>query len=357
MNVPARITARLPMPANSGVDPGQWRVLVEAIFPNAKSPDSVLLALDYCKARGLDVMKKPVNIVPMWNTSLGRYVETVWPSINEIQVTAARTGQWAGMDEPQWGPDITKKFVGRKKDKGGWVDAAVEVTFPEWCAVKVYRVIAGARCAFSEPVYWLEAYGRLGGGELPNDMWAKRPRGQLHKVAKAASLRAAFPEEGEHSAEEMEGATIDPNEVAPPAPKPQDNWRPPEEPAKGRVVTEVMGSGGVGGPAPAGPPGTVMPEDDFDAVTGEVGPRTLERHEEEAWRDWCFRFLDHVRASTELADVDKWEEENADSIALLLAEAPKVHVQLKAAIGRHRVTLAQAQGAPPQDEQGERGEM
>jgi phage recombination protein Bet len=335
MNVPALRPTRLPMPA--GLDPGQWRVLTEAIFPNAKSPESVLLALDYCKARGLDVMKKPVNIVPMWNTSLGRYVETVWPSINEIQVTAARTGQWSGMEDPIWGPDVTKKFTGRKKDKGGWVDVSIEVTFPEFCKVTVYRTVGGARCPFTEPVYWLEAYGRSGGGELPNDMWAKRPRGQLQKVAKAASLRAAFPEEGELAAEEMEGATIDPNEVAPPAPKPQDAWRPPEQPLK------------------AEPADTATAEEDFDPDTGEVGPRELAPGAEEAWREWCLRLLDQIRAATKLEEVDKWEELNADHMTTLQTEAPKVHVQLKAAIGRHRVALAQPQEAPP--ESGQEGTM
>jgi hypothetical protein len=146
----------------------------------------------------------------MWNSSLRREVETVWPGINEVQITAARTGAWAGMDEPKWGPDITREFTGRKKDKSGnWQEVKATVTFPEWCEVTVYRVVSGIRCAFTEPVYWTEAYSRSGGGELPTDMWIKRPRGQLHKVAKAASLRAAFPEEGEYTAEEMEGKDIE----------------------------------------------------------------------------------------------------------------------------------------------------
>jgi len=40
-------------------------------------------------------------------------------------------------------------------------------------------------------------------------MWVKRPRGQLLKCAKAASLRAAFPEEAGYTAEEMVGKSID----------------------------------------------------------------------------------------------------------------------------------------------------
>ena len=44
-------------------------------------------------------------------------------------------------------------------------------------------------------------------------MWIRRPRGQLLKCAKAASLRAAFPEESGYTAEEMAGKTIEPEEL------------------------------------------------------------------------------------------------------------------------------------------------
>lgn len=208
MNELAIIKPRLPMPQNAGVESGTWRVLCESIFPSAKTSEAVMMALDYCKARKLDILKKPVHIVPMWSTSLGRQVETVWPSIGEVQTTAARTGQWAGMDEPKWGPEITRVFKGMR-DKGSMKETEISVTYPEWCAVTVYRMINGQKCAFTEPVYWIEAYARIGKTELPNDMWAKRTRGQIIKVAKAFSLRAAFPEEGFFVAEEMEGHVIE----------------------------------------------------------------------------------------------------------------------------------------------------
>lgn len=206
--------SRLPAPADlesHGLDAGKWKVLVEAIFPAAKTPEGILMAVDYCQARGLDVFKRPVNIVSMWNAALSRKVETVWPGINELQVTAARTGQWAGMDSPKWGTPLTRTFAGRVKNDDKWEERQIELTFPEWCEVTVYRLIGGRRCAFIEPVYWLETYSRQGGrwSELPTDMWVRRPRGQLHKCAKAASLRAAFPEECGYAAEEMEGKVID----------------------------------------------------------------------------------------------------------------------------------------------------
>ena len=105
-NAPAPVDAqilpavRLPAPAAAltelGLDVGTWKVLTESIFPSAKTPEGVLLAVRYCQARKLDIMRRPVHVVPMWSKALGREVETVWPGIAEVQTTAARTGQWAG---------------------------------------------------------------------------------------------------------------------------------------------------------------------------------------------------------------------------------------------------------------------
>ncbi|MEY4718179.1 MAG: phage recombination protein Bet [Pseudomonadota bacterium] len=209
-------TRDLPMPVTAqqsyGLSEQSWKVLTEVTFPTAKTPEAILMALDYCKARKLDIFKKPVHIVPMWSAALGRNVETVWPSILEIQTTASRTGVWAGMDRPVWGPDVTKTFTGRYKDDNEqWQESSVTVTFPEWVAVTVYRIVAGKRCAFTEEVYWLEAYSTAGGknSQVPTAMWIKRPKGQLAKCGKAASLRAAFPEECGYAAEEMDGKTLD----------------------------------------------------------------------------------------------------------------------------------------------------
>ena len=209
-------TRDLPMPVTAqqsyGLSEQSWKVLTEVTFPTAKTPEAILMALDYCKARKLDIFKKPVHIVPMWSAALGRNVETVWPSIMEIQTTASRTGVWAGMDRPGWGPDVTKTFTGRYKDDNDqWQESSVTVTFPEWVAVTVYRIVGGKRCAFTEEVYWLEAYSTAGGknSQVPTAMWIKRPKGQLAKCGKAASLRAAFPEECGYAAEEMDGKTLD----------------------------------------------------------------------------------------------------------------------------------------------------
>lgn len=228
MNALTTSQPRLPYPGErTGCTPAQWRVLTDAIFPSAKSAAAIVLAIQYCAARKLDVFKRPVHVVPMWNSALNAEVETIWPGINELQVTAARTGQWAGMDQPEWGPETTRTFSGEVGPKNAKKRVDLPITFPEWCSVTVYRMIAGQKCGFAEPVYWMESYARTSKwSEVPNAIWQQRVRGQLHKNAKAASLRAAFPEEAgnDYTAEEMEGKETDGGVVIdaiPDAPPPQ----------------------------------------------------------------------------------------------------------------------------------------
>ena len=224
-----------------GVDKGGWKVLVEAIFPSAKTIDSIIMALSYCKQRNLDIFKRPVHIVPMWSTQIGRMVETVWPSISELRTTAFRTGNYAGKSATVFGPLKKMIFKGTIEGYQGKPDRHIkaEVEFPEWAQVTLTRILGGHKCEFVSPkVYWLESYGRQGKTNVPNEMWQKRPNGQLEKCVEAAALRVAFPEEigNEYAAEEMEGQhIIDPAEQAkditpkdkePPAPPPAQNVEP-----------------------------------------------------------------------------------------------------------------------------------
>lgn len=192
-----------------GVDKASWKALVEAIFPNATSTESVILALSYCRARKLDPFKRCVHIVPIYNSEMRRYVDTVWPGIGELRITAFRTGEYAGRGDTQYGPDVTMAWASG--------DGSVEVTFPEWAQVTVKRLVKGHIVDFSGPrVYWLETYAtRKHNDDAPNTMWRDRPRGQIEKCAEAAALRAAFPEEigSDYIPEEVEhrrsGLTID----------------------------------------------------------------------------------------------------------------------------------------------------
>ena len=242
MSQSTALVARLPRPAAAQhISPEHWRLITDVIWPAARDPLVIVTAWDYCIARKLDPLKRPVHIVPVWSKQARKQVETIWPGIGEIEITAARSG-WAGMDLPVWGPLRTQTFRGEFENDNG-TSRKVETTleYPEWCAVTVYRVVAGERRAFSEQVFWTEAYARAGfRSELPNEMWTKRPRGQLGKVAKAAALRAAFPEEGgDYTADEMEGQEVDTRPIidheprAPsraPATNGQVAMKPPAEP-------------------------------------------------------------------------------------------------------------------------------
>jgi phage recombination protein Bet len=205
------IAARHPRPPTFAGTPTSWRVLCD-LYPAAQSPEIIQAVIDYCAVRHLDPMKKPVHIVPIYNSRLRRKVQTVMQGINEIEVTASRTGKWAGMDPAKWGPTVQRTFRGQREDDDGKT-TAVEFTmsFPEWCSVTVWKLVGAERWAFTETLWWEEAYGRAGfRSEVPNARWQIAPRQMLHKCTKAAVLRATFPEEGVgYAAEEMDGHEVD----------------------------------------------------------------------------------------------------------------------------------------------------
>lgn len=187
-------------------------VLQSSLYPGA-SFDSIKMVLGYCKAAGLDPMQKPVHIVPMWDSKAGRMRDVVMPGVGMYRTQASRSGAFAGVTEPEFGPDTTDTIGGQ------------EIVFPAWCRVTVKRRLpTGEIVEFTAREFWRENYAVKGGKEksiAPNAMWTKRPYGQIAKCAQAQALRLAFPELGSApAAEEMEGKPMDANyiEAEPPAP-------------------------------------------------------------------------------------------------------------------------------------------
>jgi RecT family protein len=116
-----------------GIDRAGWKALVEAIYPNAETADAIVMALSYCRARNLDPFKRPVHIVPMWSSVAGKMIETVWPGISELRTTAFRTGQYAGMPAPDFGPTIERTFKGVNGGvKTGHLGGAKPGQFAAW---------------------------------------------------------------------------------------------------------------------------------------------------------------------------------------------------------------------------------
>lgn len=170
-------------------------VLQTSLYPGAAMP-SIKMVVAYCRASQLDPMQKPVHIVPMWDKNSKSMRDVIMPGVGLYRTQAARSGEYAGMSEPEYGPDVSEKLGG------------VDMTFPKWCKVIVRRLLPnGIIVDFPAVEYWRENYATVGkDSEAPNAMWKKRPYGQIAKCAEAQALRKAFPEIGSQpTAEEMEG--------------------------------------------------------------------------------------------------------------------------------------------------------
>lgn len=188
------------------------RVLGNSLYPGA-APESIELVLGYCEAAGLDPFQKPVHIVPMWDGKASRMRDVIMPGVNLYRTQAARSGQFAGMSEPEYGPMLTEQI------------GSATISFPEWAKVTVMRRLpTGEIAEFTAREFWIENYAQKGGKEksiAPNAMWTKRPRGQIAKCAAAQALRIAFPEiASQPTADEMEGKAIQADEALPLLPEP-----------------------------------------------------------------------------------------------------------------------------------------
>jgi phage recombination protein Bet len=197
-NLPALVGQR-------GISIEVWSALKNSLYPGA-ADESVLMAWDYCSARKLDVMLKPVHLVPMWikdkqNGDKGAMRDVVMPGIGLYRIQADRAGNYAGMSAPVFGPDITQDLGGQN------------ITFPEWCEITVSKLMGDRLVTFTAREYWVENYATAGKDSIaPNSMWKKRPRAQLVKCTEAQALRKGWPELGaQPTYEEMEGKEIEIN--------------------------------------------------------------------------------------------------------------------------------------------------
>ena len=197
---------RYPLVAQRGIDEAMWSALQNSVYPGA-NPESILMVVDYCRARSLDPILKPVHIVPMSvknsQTNQNEWRDVVMPGIGMYRIQADRSKTYAGSTEPEFGPPITMEFHGEG-------NAKETITFPEWCKITVYKLINGSPVAFSAKEMWLENYATAGrNSQIPNAMWKKRQYAQLAKCTEAQALRKAWPEIGQQAtAEEMEGKDL-----------------------------------------------------------------------------------------------------------------------------------------------------
>lgn len=169
-------------------DKNYLQTLKDSVYPGAKD-DSIKMVLAYCKAANLDPLMKPVHIVPISGK------DVIMPGIGLYRIQAERSGCYAGVTEPEYGPTINETL------------GKITISYPEWCKITVKKLIQGQIFEFTAKEFWKENYASQGATAAPNMIWWKRPFGQLAKVAESQALRKAFPSLITHqaTAEEMEG--------------------------------------------------------------------------------------------------------------------------------------------------------
>lgn len=178
-------------------------VLQNSLYPGA-TDKSCLMVIQYCKAAKLDVMQKPVHIVPLSVkdpiTGKYGYRDVIMPGIGLYRIQAERSGSYAGSSEPSYGEIVNTSFIDKNGNK-------LNQQYPEWCRITVKKIVDGVVCEFTAKEYWLENYATDSGkSSAPNKMWSKRPMGQLSKCTESQALRRAWPELCcQPTAEEMEG--------------------------------------------------------------------------------------------------------------------------------------------------------
>jgi phage recombination protein Bet len=174
-------------------------VLRNSLYPGAQDA-SIKLVLSYCKAAALDIKENR---------------DVIMPGVGLYRSQAERTGLYAGISEPEYGPMLELTFVADvwENVNGKRVKRSQNVTmnYPEWCRITVEKFLDGRVCRYTATEFWIENYATKNSKtEEPNAMWKRRPRGQLAKCAEAQALRKAFPGSvgSQPTAEEMEGKQL-----------------------------------------------------------------------------------------------------------------------------------------------------
>lgn len=163
-------------------DAAQREVIREQICPGISDPELSHFE-QVCAHTGLSPFTSPPQIyVTMRSPGGGKPKKmVVQAGIDGMCNAAARTGAWAGADEPSF----------EYGDDGAVVKATATV----------YRMVQGVRCPFTGVARMAEYRPPSG----QDRMWTKMPHGQLAKCARAQAIRLAFPLElgGVYSTEEM----------------------------------------------------------------------------------------------------------------------------------------------------------
>lgn len=169
--------------------PEQLKLITDAVAKGA-SPDELKLFLYRCKNMGLDPLKPGQIHFIKYGNSPG----TIVVGIEGFRSIAGRTGKVSGV----------KRGV-TFDEKGNLISAWAEVHRSDW----------------KEPAREEVPLEEYNTGKGP---WAKMPQTMLKKVAEAAALRMAFPDDlgGVYTKEEMDQAEESSRRIVPEQPQPED---------------------------------------------------------------------------------------------------------------------------------------
>ena len=192
--------------------PEQMKLITDVVARGA-TPDELKLFLYRCHNLGLDPLKPGQIYFIKYGNSPG----TIVVGIEGFRARAVKTGKLSGI-----------KRGSLKDDKGNLIGAWAEVFRSDW-----------KECAREEVP--LNEYNTGKGN------WAKMPETMIKKIAEAAALRMAFPDDlgGIYTNEEMDQAEKDAQRIAPSQPGPDDGdtvssgYRIPFGKFTGRSLEEV----------------------------------------------------------------------------------------------------------------------
>lgn len=103
-------------------------------------------------------------------SSKGKIKASVAPTVDGSRLSASRSGEYAGSDEPEYDSEDNKT--------------------PKWCRVTVYRMSGGERRAYTAKCRYDEMKPASG----QDYMWNQKPYHMLAKVVEVQALRKAFPD-------------------------------------------------------------------------------------------------------------------------------------------------------------------
>lgn len=141
------------------------------------SDDEFALFLQVCQRTQLDPFAKQICPVARWDKKEGRNVMQIQVQIDGFRVLAQRTGQYGGSDRPLFDEGLTLyQHIQAKRGK------------PQTCAITVYRLVGGQRCAFTAEITWDDFYP----GQKQGFMWDSKPYQMMSKAVESQALRKAF---------------------------------------------------------------------------------------------------------------------------------------------------------------------